>query len=1068
MSTSLLLGVAGAGVGSFFGMPGLGYSIGSAIGSAFGSNKNTTRLPDAQGPRLNDLRVQGSAYGEAIPIHFGANRLAGSVIWAPPIVEHVTTTTVSSGGGGGGKGGGGGGGGQTTQTQTTYTYTASLAVLLCRGPVSGFGRIWLDGTLFYDARGGTAGGVYAGSSKATSIAFYTGDENQLPDPTIQSDKGYGNVPAYRGSAYVVLQDIQIDDYGRRIPNVTVEVFKSANPQNGKKFDTVVSSYFWGDPTSSYSNVFTAMQNGVLRVLNQQDGTVRLLNTSGQFIGYTARDPSVDAYGDQMSYNCGRLNGYSLAIAGNFHLPFSGINPYTGVTETPPQIWVYPNNINFSADFQDTRTVNVLSVVADNTQVLLGFVVSADQRRAMIICGRGNYPFGSNCTPETWYLIYLNGNSVTVEASGSAVGFPAGLVNQFGVGNRAGLLVAYPFYAGVMENDYKHVWVAYGSGSKPVDCYRVEPTGVTHVFSSATELDGFAYPSIMADSGMCWVTNRYKICVFTRMQIATAGNPALSEMVSEICQLSKLTADDVDVSLLNGTLLGYTISRQTTIRSALQQLMSAYFFDAAESGGKIKFIPRGIAPVVTIEQDDLAVHAEGNELPDIVTVTRQQDLELPKRVNITYVNTGADYQPGAQYAARIQVNSVNENTLELPIVMSDDQAAQIADTMLYGIWMSRETHQFSLGMEYLYLEPGDVVVIQTDSATFSSRLTSVEMGAPGILLLQGTADDSAVYTSNVSGSTIIVPQQTLAPSGPTELHLMDIPIVRNIDDNPGFYAAASGYYDGWKGASLIQSPDGAAWNQIKVFITASTIGIANTILGNGLTTIPDQASTVNVRLLNNEQLSSITDSQLLAGGNLAVLGSELIQFRDAILQSDGTYNLSYFLRGRFGTEWATASHVLYEEFTLLTESTVQRVVTDSSAIGSTKIYKAVTLGMSQDATLGKHFTNRSIGLKPYSPVQVAAKRDSSLNVTFNWIRRTRVGGEWRDNVDVSLGETTEAYEVDVIVGTSIVRTISSSSQSANYTTTQQTSDGLTLGQPIHIKVYQLSTVVGRGYPAEAIV
>jgi hypothetical protein len=153
---TVLFGIAGAVIGSYFDAPGLGYAIGSTLGNAFfggGGSQNSS----SEGPRLNDLRVQGSAYGSAIPIHYGRNRLSGQIIWASPITEHATTTAVD---GGGGKGG---------------------------------GRIWFDGNLFYDARGSTVGGIYAGSSSAASLVFYPGDEKQAPDPTIEAHLGSGNV-----------------------------------------------------------------------------------------------------------------------------------------------------------------------------------------------------------------------------------------------------------------------------------------------------------------------------------------------------------------------------------------------------------------------------------------------------------------------------------------------------------------------------------------------------------------------------------------------------------------------------------------------------------------------------------------------------------------------------------------------------------------------------------------------------------------------------------------------------------------------------------------------------------
>jgi len=143
--------------------------------------------------------------------------------------------------------------------------------------------------------------------------------------------------------------------------------------------------------------------------------------------------------------------------------------------------------------------------------------------------------------------------------------------------------------------------------------------------------------------------------------------------------------------------------------------------------------------------------------------------------------------------------------------------------------------------------------------------------------------------------------------------------------------------------------------------------------------------------------------------------------------------------------------------------------DENAIGSKRYYKAVTIGSTFDSTISKTFTNKAVGLKPYAPVHLRGVRDGSSNLTISWIRRARYGGEWRDSVDVPLGEATEQYEIEVLNGAStVLRTLTSTTQSVSYTATQQTTDGFAAFAPVRIRVYQLSATVGRGTPAEAII
>jgi hypothetical protein len=163
------------------------------------------------GPRLNDLTVTSSAYGEVIPLHYGTVRVSGNIIWSPGVREVSNTVTQESGGKGGMFGGGGG-----SVSQTTFTYFADFAVALGEGVADDVLRIWGDSKLLYDKTG-------TGTAIGANFTFYNGSETQLPDPVIEADKGAGNVPAHRGMAYIVFNDLPLANFGNRIPNITVEI-----------------------------------------------------------------------------------------------------------------------------------------------------------------------------------------------------------------------------------------------------------------------------------------------------------------------------------------------------------------------------------------------------------------------------------------------------------------------------------------------------------------------------------------------------------------------------------------------------------------------------------------------------------------------------------------------------------------------------------------------------------------------------------------------------------------------------------------------------------------------------
>ena len=183
----------------------LGGPIGSVIGGLIGQtiDKSLFGPGPRHGPRLNDLSVQTSSYGTQIPRIYGAMRVAGSVIWATELKESSEPHS-------GGKG----------QPDTiVYGYSASFAVALSSRAANGVGRIWADGKLL---RG------MAGDFKVkTGFRFYPGDEDQAIDPLIASVEGIDRAPAFRGVALAVFEDLQLAEFGNRIPFLTFEVLGDA-------------------------------------------------------------------------------------------------------------------------------------------------------------------------------------------------------------------------------------------------------------------------------------------------------------------------------------------------------------------------------------------------------------------------------------------------------------------------------------------------------------------------------------------------------------------------------------------------------------------------------------------------------------------------------------------------------------------------------------------------------------------------------------------------------------------------------------------------------------------------
>lgn len=485
---------------------------------------------------------------------------------------------------------------------------------------------------------------------------------------------------------------------------------------------------------------------------------------------------------------------------------------------------------------------------------------------------------------------------------------------------------------------------------------------------------------------------------------------------------------------------------------------------------LKFIKRGGAAAATIPEDDLCAHEWGSEVPDPLPAIRQQEIELPQAMSITYLDPALDYQQNVQRAQRRLGNTVNTTSTQLPVVMSAAKAKQVADVNLYTAWQQRTGLQgVQLSRKWSKIEPTDVVDIVKGGTSYRVRIVKIDAGRPGIIKVDGVLEDSSIYAqAGAAAAAGGFQAQTVAVLAGTVLVLLDAPLLRDEDDGCMFYAAACpANANRWRAYSLMKSIDGGTtYAGIAATDSKASIGTASAVLGGfGGGNVFDETSTLDVVMIYGT-LSSAESLAVLNGANAAMIGSEVIQFRTATLIAAGTYRLSGLLRGRRGTEWAIGSHGSNEFFVLLSDSSILRITAAAAEIGLARHYKGVTSGaLIADAT-PQTFTHGAVALKPFAPAYLGGGRDAAGDLTINWMRRDRKSAAaWRD---LPMSEFVEAYEIDVMNGAAVVRTIAAATQTATYTAAQQTSDFGSPQASVSVRVYQISAAVGRGYSLEGTI
>jgi hypothetical protein len=544
----------------------------------------------------------------------------------------------------------------------------------------------------------------------------------------------------------------------------------------------------------------------------------------------------------------------------------------------------------------------------------------------------------------------------------------------------------------------------------------------------------------------WLTGRF-------------GATPLDGLVSAI--LGDSGVSDADTGDLGDGPHGYVVDRPMAPRAMLDPLALAYAFDAMEQDGVLRFMQRGGAPVLELEEDDLV-------LPDETApaaLTRAQESDLPREVTIGYTDIGSDYQRAAASSRRLVGGSMRTAHADLAVVSDDSEVERRADIWLQDLWAGRESATFALPPSRLALALGDVAGLTVNGRR---RLIEIqEISDTESRAITARAIDPEVFDLALSPPRRRVPVPPPA-IGPVHALVLDLPALTS--EQPPVLARLAVFADPWPGPVAVwASVDGLSYSRVALALAPSVVGATLDDLTAGPTARWHNTS-FRVQLYGGA-LASVSDSALFSGANAAAVQRvdgawEVIQFASAELVGDRTYLFSRLLRGQAGSEWGMGAPLAAGAPFVLLDEHVVPIASGLNALERTLQLRVVAAGRDHgDPTaLALQATPQATALRPLRPVHVKAARDGS-GVTFTWIRRTRLDGDsWVG--EVPLGEDSEQYVVDILSGAAVVRTLAATSPSALYAAVDELADFGAPQASLTMRVTQLSATVGSGFATTA--
>lgn len=545
-----------------------------------------------------------------------------------------------------------------------------------------------------------------------------------------------------------------------------------------------------------------------------------------------------------------------------------------------------------------------------------------------------------------------------------------------------------------------------------------------------------------------------------------GAVSLAALVRHLCLRAGLPETRIDVSGLWGALEGYVIGALESPRASISSLARHFGFDAVESEGRIRFVMRGRASVVTISTD--AMVAPGQD--EVLELTRGQETELPQALKWQVARADEDYDAAVVEARRITVEASRISSETFPFAVPPEEAQRRCRRALMEAWTGREGAIFRLPPSRLALDPADVLQLNHDGRQLGFRLVSAADAESRSI--EAIRQDRQDYDLPPGAARPAAPARIVAFGAP-EVVILDLPQLTegHVPHHPLIAAHAAP----WPGQlAVFRSPGTDGFELVTVFSTRAHIGSLVNDLWSGPVSRFDHGNVLIVDLVSGT-LESVTDMALFGGANVLAVESapgtwEILQAGAAELIAPGRYRLTRLLRGLRGTELAMGNPAPVGARVVVLGSTLADLPVAEADLGIPWNWRIgpASNPVSDETYVARSFAPEGIGLRPFAPVHVEQpwrKARVPGDLTMRWTRRDRslAADSW-NAAEVPMSEAAETYVVDILDGSVVKRSLTTATTSVVYTAAEQLGDwGAPLGpgDSLTVRVAQLGQLFGAG-------
>jgi hypothetical protein len=473
--------------------------------------------------------------------------------------------------------------------------------------------------------------------------------------------------------------------------------------------------------------------------------------------------------------------------------------------------------------------------------------------------------------------------------------------------------------------------------------------------------------------------------------------------------------------------GFVINNSLSVRDALYILQKVYYFDCVEENSKISFISnkssiRDGKNIVNIYEEDLvATKRDGKNAYIDVSVTSGNN--LPKRLDLIFIDKNNDYDTTSVYAERSGVESDKNEVETLPVVLDEEKARNIAEISLYLSWLEKTVFNFILPLKYLYLTVSDLIRLHLDDKSYVLKIGTITL-ENNTLRVRATQFDNTIY-NYVKDISLNPNIEILLNAGMTNLKIIELPAMnQNMLDKIHLFFIITNELPGWKGANIYFSGNnGRTYEILSGVREISMVGSVSNVPKPAKPYYFDNQNKLKVFFygkIDTDLLENIGDLELLNGANTALYGNEIIQFSSIVLNDDGSYTVGRLLRGLYDTEDEINNHSSDDIFVFLNKN-IFTWEFDHDKINFCYNYKAVSFDKDMADAQNIKYTINGRNLKPFAPCHLTYKIIDDGNLLLTWEEKGRGYSNWLSNVDYVSGEKYTKYCLEIETN-GIIKTI----------------------------------------------